>query len=161
MTITPTPPRGFFGAAVYRPKREVNIGGLWRSAAAYGAALLATVGVRYQLEASDTPNARLHTPLVHYHDLDDLLAHLPHGCPIVGVELDPRATPLPEFIHPPRALYLLGAEDHGLPPAVLDCCHYLVQIPTAVTWSLNVASAGTVVLAHRHMARVAAPVGAS
>lgn len=144
--------RGYFGVGIYRPKRQVNVGGLWRSASAYGAAFFATVGHRYEREAADTTHARIHTPLHHYGDLDDLLAHLPHVCPLVGVELDPRATPLDGFAHPHRALYLLGAEDDGLPPAVLDRCHFLVQIPTAVPYSINVASAGTVVLAHRHMA---------
>jgi tRNA G18 (ribose-2'-O)-methylase SpoU len=88
-------------------------------------------------------------PLHHYADLDDLIAHLPHGCPLVGVELDARSEPLPLFTHPRRALYLLGAEDHGLPPAVLERCHHVVQIPTPQPWSLNVAVAGSIVMAHR------------
>lgn len=46
--------RGYFGVAVYRPKTEANIGTLWRSATAYGAAFLATVGQRHQRQASDT-----------------------------------------------------------------------------------------------------------
>lgn len=148
--------RGYFGVAIYHPKHEKNIGGLWRSAVAYEAAFLATVGTRYQrVQASDTPNAREKVPLLHFRDIDDLLEHLPHGCPLVGVELDPRATPLPAYEHRGRALYLLGAEDHGLPQSVIDRCHDLVQIPTAVPYSINVASAGSIVLAHRHMAALA------
>jgi tRNA G18 (ribose-2'-O)-methylase SpoU len=144
--------RGFFGVGVYRPKHEVNIGSLWRTAVAYDAAFLATVGRRYRAQASDTGNAALHAPLYHYPDLDDLIEHLPHSCPIVGVELDPRATPLDRFRHPERALYLLGAEDHGLPPKVIDRCHYLVAIPSALPRSLNVAVAGGIVVAHRYLA---------
>ena len=147
--------RGYFGVAAYRLTDEKNVGGLWRSAAAYGAAFLGTVGIRYgRLEAADTTAAWRHTPLLHFAHMDALLGALPRGCALIGVELDPRAVSLERFEHPQRALYLLGAERHGLPPDVLDRCDHLVQIPTIGPWSLNVASAGTVVLAHRHMSRL-------
>ena len=145
--------RGYHGIAVYRPKTEVNVGSLWRSASLYGAAFLATVGHRYpRRQASDTMHSANQIPLHHYADIDDLIGHLPLGCPLIGIELDPRAVSLDRFTHPPRGLYLLGAEDDGLPPHVADRCHYLVQIPCVLPWSMNVACAGSVVLAHRHMA---------
>jgi tRNA G18 (ribose-2'-O)-methylase SpoU len=115
------------------------------------------VGRRYQRQASDTLHSSDHAPLHHYADLDDLIAHLPHSCPLVGVELDPRAKPLHEFTHPERALYLVGAEDDGLPPAVVDRCHDVVQIPCPTPRSMNVAVAGSVVVAHRYMTRLGAP----
>lgn len=143
--------RGYFGIAVYRPKTSNNVGSLWRAATLYGAAFLGTVGHRYQRQPSDTGLASKSAPLIHYRDLADLIEHLPHGCPLVGVELDDRAVPLDTFVHPQRALYLLGAEDDGLPRVVRDACHYLVQIPTLRPESMNVACAGSVVLAHRYM----------
>ena len=144
--------RGYFGVVVWYPKTANNVGSLWRTADLYGAAFLATVGRRYSHQPSDTMLTGKHTPLHHYADIDDLHAHLPHGCPLVGVELDPRAVELPAFRHPERALYLLGAEDNGLPPAVLDRCHYLVSIPSVRPMSMNVACAGSVLIADRHMA---------
>ncbi|MGY1946616.1 RNA methyltransferase [Nocardia asiatica] len=144
---------GYFGVAIFRPKFEVNVGGLWRSALSYDARFLATVGHRYKPQASDTCKAPNAVPLHHYDDIDDLVEHLPKGCPLVGVELDERAEPLDKFQHPDRALYLLGAEDHGLPPAVLDRCHWVIQIESSAPWSLNVASAGTVVLRDRFLKR--------
>jgi tRNA G18 (ribose-2'-O)-methylase SpoU len=147
--------RGFFGVAVYRPKTTANVGSLWRSASLYGASFLGTVARRYQRQPSDTGLASLSTPLVHYRDMEDLVDHLPHGCPLVGIELDDRAVPLDLFVHPHRALYLLGAEDDGLPRAVRDACHYLVQIPSALPISMNVACAGSITLSHRHMALAA------
>lgn len=150
--------RGFFGVAVYRPKQESNVGSLWRSSSAYGASFLATVMERYpRRQAGDTTDSARHIPLQHYATLSDLIEHLPQGCPLVGVELDPRATPLNEFQHPERALYLLGAEDKGLPMEVLDRCHYLVQVPTVTPWSINVACAGSAVLYDRYAKRVALP----
>lgn len=144
--------RGYFGVAMYHTKNELNVGGLWRSSTAFGASFVATVGRRYQRkQASDTHNAREHTPLFHYADMDDLRAHLPYGCLIVGVEMSDQAVSLERFVHPQKALYLLGAEDHGLPQNVTDQCHRVVSIPTAVPWSLNVASAGSIVVAHRFM----------
>jgi tRNA G18 (ribose-2'-O)-methylase SpoU len=59
--------------------------------------------------------------------------------------------PLTRFRHPARALYLLGAEDHGLPPEVLERCHYVVQIPTPAPWSLNVSVAGSLVMHDRYL----------
>lgn len=155
---TPTPivqTRGYFGVAAYRPKTSANVGSLWRTAGLFGAAFLGTVGHRYAKQPSDTENTAGHTPLMHYADLDDLLDHLPHGCPLIGVELDPRAIPLDSFQHPLRALYLMGAEDNGLPPAVLNRCHHIVQIPTVHPRSMNVACAGSIVLGHRHFQREA------
>jgi|SRR5215471_21570765 len=142
--------RGFFTVGIHQPKRSDNVGSLWRSASLYGAALVFTVGARYTRQGSDTPNTPAHVPLIHFADVEDLVAHLPHGCPLVGVELDEQARPLSNYVHPARAAYLLGAEDHGLPPAVLKRCHELVQIECPASWSMNVACAGTVILWDRH-----------
>jgi len=149
-------PRGYFVIGIWRTKDDLNVGGLWRAAALYGAAGIFTVGRRYRRrQASDTTNTRRHIPLHHYDDLDDLVAHLPHATPLIGVELDPRATMLADYQHPERACYLLGAEDHGLSPAVRDRCHDLVQIETPEPWSMNVASAGSILLRDRHLGQLA------
>ncbi|WPH57748.1 RNA methyltransferase, TrmH family [Mycobacterium phage WXIN] len=144
-------PRGFAAMVCYQPKHEVNVGTLWRSAFLYDIAFLGTVGRRYEKQASDTPNTPNKVPLVHYSDIDDLVEHLPYGCPLVGVELDERSVPLSRFCHPPNAVYLVGAEDHGLPPKVLDKCHAIVQIETPNPWSMNVSVAGSMVLRDRYL----------
>ena len=141
--------RGYFGVAVWQPKTEINVGTLWRSAFLYDAAFVATVGRRYEKQASDTPGTANHIPLLNYGNIDDLILHLPHGCPVIGVELSDSSFSLPSFAHPHRALYLLGAEDRGLPRSVSARCHQLVQIPAAKEWSMNVAVAGSIVLYDR------------
>ncbi|OBF77054.1 RNA methyltransferase [Mycolicibacterium fortuitum] len=154
--------RGFFGVAIWRPKREINVGTLWRSAFLYDAAFCATVGgQRYEKQASDTPGTANHIPLVAYQDIDDLIEHLPQSCELVGVELDDRAVPLTRFHHPMRAVYLLGAEDHGLPPRVLARCHRVVQIPGAQDWSMNVGVAGSIVMYDRFAKTAGAEAAAS
>lgn len=151
--------RGFFAVGIYHPKHDVNVGGLWRSASLFGAAFVFTVGARYaRRQAADTMHTRVHTPLLHFDDVADLVRHLPWSTPLVGVELDAAAEPLGSFAHPPRAAYLLGAEDHGLPRSVVAGCHRLVRIETPAPWSMNVSSAGTVLLYDRHRKTLPAPV---
>lgn len=146
-----TIPRGFFGIGIYNAKTEANIGTLMRTAYLYQAAFVFTVGRRYSQQASDTPNTQMHIPLFHFHTIDDLVEHLPNGTPLVGVELDPRGRKLHEYTHPDRAAYLLGAEDSGLPQHVIDRCHSLVEIETIEPQSMNVATAGSIIIYDRHI----------
>lgn len=142
--------RGFFGIAAYQSKDTKNVGMLWRSATLFGAAFVATVEHRYVKQPSDTMNCTRHTPLHHYTDIADLASHLPHGCLLVGVELTSEAEPLHSFVHPLRAVYLLGSENHGLPDSVLKQCDHAVQIITARLPSLNVAVAGSLICYDRY-----------
>ena len=151
----PDAPRGFFTIGIYHPKHEVNTGSLWRSASLYGAAYIFTVGRRYKAQASDTSAAPGRIPLLHFADTADLIAHLPHSCPLAGVEMDSRSVPLSRFTHPPRAAYLLGAEDHGLPAAIAGRCHVLVEVEAPAAQSMNVACAGTVLMHHRYVRSLA------
>lgn len=142
---------GYFGVAVYHPKAEVNIGTLFRSAWIFGAAFLATIGQRYGKQRSDTLKAPLRIPLLHYLTFDDFKNHLPWACPLVGVELAPSSALLNDFTHPERCVYLLGAEDHGLPPVVLGQCHRVVRM--VGRHCLNVAVAGSIVMHDRVVKR--------
>lgn len=143
--------RGFFGIGVYRPKTEMNIGTLWRSAHLLGAAYLFTVGARYRRQPTDTTGAAKHVPLFAYEDMDDLLAHMTCDvdAPLIGIEMHERSRPLPEFTHPKAGVYLLGSEDRGLPSEVVARCHRLLEVPTLGYGSLNVATAGSIVLYDR------------
>ena len=147
--------RGFAAIGIVNTKTRQNLGTLWRSANLYDAAFIFTVGARYSHQASDTMHTDRHIPLFHFDDLDDLRRHLPMGCPLVGVEMDARSEPLSSFVHPERACYLLGAEDHGLSQDEMDACHQLVQIETARPWSLNVAVAGSLLLHDRFVSQKA------
>ena len=62
--------------------------------------------------------------------------------------MDKKAVLLDKFVHPRRAIYLLGAEDHGLPPRILKD-NIVVQIPTVKPISLNVSVSGSIILSHR------------
>ena len=139
--------RGFFAIGICHAKKEVNIGTLFRTAQSYGAAFVFTVGRRYKTQASDTTKAWRHVPLYHYATIDELVESLPYSCPLVGIELDPRAYPIKNYVHPERAVYLLGAEDHGLTNEERDRCHQLIQLPG--TYCINVATAGAITMFDR------------
>jgi len=68
---------------------------------------------------------------------------------LIGIEMDSEAVPLERYVHPARACYLLGAEDHGLTKEALLQCHELVRLQGER--SMNVAVAGSIVLYHRIM----------
>lgn len=139
--------RGFFAIGVENIKTAVNLGTLWRSADLFGAAFIFTVHRRYQGQASDTFRTPNHTPLFHFASIDDLVSHLPESTPLVGVEMHERAVSIASHCHLKRACYLLGAEDNGLSKEAMDRAHALVQLPGVM--SMNVASAGTVVMYDR------------
>lgn len=140
-----------FGIGVWHPKREINIGTLYRSAHIFGATWIFTVGRRYQPQCSDTTKAHLSIPLFHFDTVESLKAHLPYRCQLIGVELDTNAESLNSFAHPRNCTYMLGAEDHGIPPDVLSQCHQVLTIPSPQPWSLNVATAGSIVCYDRYV----------
>jgi tRNA(Leu) C34 or U34 (ribose-2'-O)-methylase TrmL len=135
--------RGYFGIAVYHPKTVANVGTLWRSADLLEADFLCTIGKRYKRQASDTMKSTRHLPLFEYEAFDDFYSHMPTDCLLVGVELTDDAVLLEEFKHPQRAIYLLGAEDDGIPPALLKRCHRKVKLRGRR--SMNLAVAGSIV----------------
>lgn len=140
--------RGFFAIGIEHGKTIENLGTLWRSADLFGASFIFTIGRRYKPQASDTMRTWRRTPLFNFDTFEDMRAHLPFDCRLVGVELDDRATDICECSHLERCVYLLGAEDHGLSKDTRARCHGLVQLPGRA--SMNVASAGTVVMYDRH-----------
>ncbi len=90
--------------------------------------------------------------------MDDLRAHLPYACSLVGVEIVEEAIYLPRFSHPERACYLLGAEDYGLPREVVACCEHAVRIPGAA-YCLNLATAAAIIMYDRVSKRTTRVLG--
>lgn len=135
-------PRGYAAVALWHPKSSDNYGTALRSCVVFGVATVQIVGPRFRRQPSDVVRSWKKLPVV---VTDDLL--IPYDCVPVAVELCDGATPLPDFIHPERALYVFGPEDGSLSPAVLAHCARRVVIPGA--WCLNLASAVTVVLYDR------------
>lgn len=141
-------PRGYYGIGIYHPKTTENIGTLWRSAHNFGANYIFTIGKRYRKQASDTTKAERHIPLYEYETMDDFKKNLPKGCQIVFVEQTNGARNLKESCHPETAVYVLGAEDEGIPEDLM-VGHQKVFIDTPMC--LNVAVAGSIVMYDRQI----------
>ncbi|TNE55221.1 MAG: TrmH family RNA methyltransferase [Bacteroidetes bacterium] len=139
--------QGFFSIGVYRHKTDHNIGTLWRSAYILGASYIFTVCKKYKKQSSDVVKTWTRIPQFYYEDFDELMKNIPRDCRVVGVEMDDRAVELKDFEHPKRAIYLLGAEDNGLPPEVRDRCHFLVKLQG--NSSMNVGVTGSIVMYDR------------
>jgi tRNA G18 (ribose-2'-O)-methylase SpoU len=139
--------KGYFEIGIYHGKSVCNFGTLWRSAFQMGACGVFTIGSRHRHQASDTTKTWRHVPYRQFVTFADFVAALPYSAPLVACEMG--GEPLEQFVHPPRAIYLLGAEDHGLPPAILAACHYTVSLNSIRVASYNVATAGSIVMYHR------------
>ena len=139
--------RGYFEIGIYQPKTAVNVGTLWRSAFQLGAAGIFTIGRRFPQQASDTVKAYRHVPMREFDAFDDFYRQIPTGARLVGIEMGGK--PLGEAVHPDAAIYLLGAEDKGLPYEVKKRCHQLISLEADRSESYNVAVAGSLVLYHR------------
>ena len=136
-----------FGIGILNSTDETNIGGLWRSAYILGASFIFTVNKQYQPQSSDVVKAWTKIPLYHYKDIDDLKSHLPFSTRLIGVEMTDDASPLHEYQHPSRAVYLLGSEGRGLTKTALRSCHEVIFLPGH--FSLNVATTRGIVLYDR------------
>ncbi len=141
------PVRGYFAIGVEGVSKAVNLGNLLRSAHAFGASFVFTIGAdpRALQTRADTSKASAHLPLYHWTSLAEL--DLPKGCRLVGVELLDEAVALPSFAHPLQAAYVLGPERGTLSPDLVAKCQYIVRIPTY--FSLNLATAGAIVMYDR------------
>ncbi len=138
---------GYFEIGIYQGKRTQNIGTLWRSAYQLGAAGVFTIGRPYKPQPGDIFNAIQQIPLRQHKTFEDFLAARPYGAVLVGIEMG--GTPLSQFQHPEKALYILGSEDMGLPPKVLAACNGLVSLEAVRRESYNVAVTGSIVMYHR------------
>ena len=126
----------------------MNVGSLFRSAHAFGASFVFTVGAHYvrkmgeKADTSETPN---HVPFYRFPNPKSLV--LPDGCDLIGIEFLDNAADLPSFRHPRCAAYVLGPERGQLSEQLVTRCSKIVRIPTR--FCINVATAGAIVMYDR------------
>jgi len=139
--------KGYFGIGCFNMKNETNYGTLFRTAHLFGADFIFLIGKRFKRLPGDTTNASKHLTLIEFEIFEQFYDFIPHWSTLVGIEISEKSIPLKEFQHPKNVIYLLGAEDIGLSPEILEKCDSIVQLPGA--YSLNVAVAGSIVLYDR------------
>lgn len=140
--------RGYFGIGVAGATKSMNVGSLFRTAHAFGASFVFTVGAAYSRRVgrgADTSNAPGQVPFYVFPAADQLM--LPEATELVGIEILDEATELPSFRHPRHAAYVLGAERTSLPADIAARCAHMVRIPTR--FSINMALAGALVMYDR------------
>lgn len=142
--------RGYFAVGADGISKAMNLGGLLRTAHAFGASFFFTVDSQVRLSdaQSDTSRAAGQIPFYAFSSLENF--RLPVGCTLIGVEISDDAIELPRFRHPLRAAYVFGAERMSLSRAMLARCAHVVKIPTR--FSINVGVAGAIVLYDRLIA---------
>lgn len=140
--------RGYFGIGVEGLSKPMNAGNLFRSAHAFGASFVFTVGAAYPRAAAgraDTSDTPAEVPLYEFSTAAEI--DLPRGCRLVGVEFIDDSVDLPSFRHPRQAAYVLGPERGRLSDETLARCRFTVKIPTK--FCINLATAGAIVMYDR------------
>ena len=134
--------RGFFGIGVEGISKAMNIGSIFRTAHAFEASFVFTVGASYPVEEgrkADTSSTLNHTPFYQFPDKKSMV--LPEKCVLVGVELTEDAIELPSFRHPARAAYILGPERDSLSTEMAKQCQFIIRIPSRFCVNVSIAAA--------------------
>lgn len=129
------------------PKSPSNVGAVMRAAGCYQADEVFYTGQRYARAAkynTDTKNVSDRIPLT---PKGSLIDDVPEGTEIICVDLVEGAIPLPEFIHPARAIYIFGPEDGTISQTVIDKADSVVYVPTV--GCMNLAASVNVLLYDR------------
>lgn len=126
--------RGYAAIGLHHPKTAVNVGSALRAAGCYGAALVATSGLRYKRAPTDTMCIYRHLPLIQCDNLHDVI---PFDCVPVAVEIIPGAVSLKDYKHPERAFYVFGPEDGSIGCEILSWCRDVVYVPTIGCMNLS------------------------
>jgi tRNA G18 (ribose-2'-O)-methylase SpoU len=134
--------RGYFGIGVEGISKAMNIGSIFRTAHAFEASFVFTVGATYSVTEggkADTSSTLNHTPFYQFPDHGSMV--LPEKCTLVGIELIEDSIELPSFRHPSRAAYVLGPERNSLSSEMVNLCEFIVKIPTKFCVNVSVAAA--------------------
>lgn len=133
------------------PKTPVNVAGIMRASGCYQVNQVLYTGKRYEYAAMhetqyevDKQQASKTIPLI---GVDDLLAQVDEDTQIVCVDLVEGAIPLPNFVHPDKAIYIFGPEDGTIPQAIIDKADSVVYVPTV--GCMNLAASVNVLLYDR------------
>jgi tRNA G18 (ribose-2'-O)-methylase SpoU len=127
-----------------------NLGAMTRNAAALGADALVLsprcADPYYRKAIRVSMGAVFRLPIVRAQRWPGELQALRERFTLVGAVLDPDSVPIQSYQPPARFALVLGAEGPGLTAGTKQLCDARVTIPMAAADSLNVATAGAVLL---------------
>ncbi|MCJ8320202.1 MAG: RNA methyltransferase [Colwellia sp.] len=129
------------------PKSPSNVGAVMRAAGCYQVDAVRYTGERYARAEkfnTDTKGVSLKIPLT---GVGCLLDSIDKGTKIICVDLIEGAIPLPDFIHPQKAIYIFGPEDGTIAQQIIDRADAVVYVPTV--GCMNLAASVNVLLYDR------------
>lgn len=129
------------------PKSATNVGAVMRAAGCYGADNVIYTGSRYDRAVKLNTDTKKINTLIPLTAQQDLLENKATDVKIICVDLVEGAIPLPNFVHPAKALYLFGPEDGTLEQKLIDKADAVIYIPTI--GCMNLAASVNVVLYDR------------
>jgi len=148
--------KGYCGIGIFMPKTKENIGTLIRSAVMFGADFVFMIGDRYESQCSAVKlDSKI--PIFYYKDFKTFCECMPPIEKFTVIELTENAQMLNNYKHRRQGIYILGAEDNGIPKEILesDRCEF---IEIEGNSSLNVSVAGSIVLYDRFIKLTTPPV---
>ena len=139
------------------PKSPTNVGAVMRAAGCYSVDEVRYTGIRYDRAMklnTDTKNISASIPLKGVTDLLDninisnnLASNEHDDIKVVCIDLIEGAIPLPNFVHPKKALYIFGPEDSTIKQSIINQADAVVYVPTI--GCMNLAATVNVVLYDR------------
>ena len=154
------------GIGMVGETRDAHHGTLLRSSYQYGASFICKIGgkhTKHTMRDTDTTKAWCYIPVFSYPSVEKLTKCAPYSCPWVACVDAPGGTPLKDFKHPSRALYLFPGDDKGLLKSMLSKCKYHVTPPRSVHYTGTDLTTspifGTMVLYDRYMKENANKLG--
>ncbi len=112
------------------PKSPTNVGAVMRAAGCYQASEVRFTGTRFAQAAKYHTDTKDMAGKIDLKQMESLTDELDQDTKIVCVELAEGATPLPQFQHPEKAIYIFGPEDSSIPQQVVDKADAVVYVPT-------------------------------
>ena len=148
---SPSPSPSSFAIGMWHSKTAYNLVSLRRSATQLGANFVFSISDRMRNKAPLNQVIVGKTiPVKEYKTLLDFsMDTVKDDYEWVCIEMG--GTPLDEFVHPPRALYILGSEDNGVSSMLRSACKHVIELPAVRSESFNVAVAGTMVMYDRYV----------
>jgi len=147
--VLPVVERVHAAVGLCQARFDINLGVAMRSAEAAGLEAVYFVG-RGDYVRSPSRGADLAIPVHHREDAAALIRTARHeGYQIVAIQQTAGSVPYHLADYPPNPLFVVGAEDVGMPGDLREAADLNVEIPQfGIIDSLNVATALTVVLFH-------------
>mgnify|MGYP001168151943 CR=1 FL=1 len=140
-----------FAIGMWHSKTAYNLISLQRSATQLGAQFVFSISDRMKNKEPLKQRVQGETIPIHEYKtlLDFSMDTISNEYEWVCIEMG--GIPLNKFVHPKKAIYILGSEDSGISSMLRSACKHVIELSSVRSASFNVAVAGTMVMYDRHV----------